>query len=65
MCKHINCKQHTKKFHQNYHYQKRWDTCLKKYQKSSWKVLENLETDTKSKESKSRTKKYGETRAAA
>ena len=33
--------------------------------KNSCKALENVGTDTESKEPKSQTKKYGETRAAA
>ena len=37
----------------------------KNIKKNIWKALENQETDTKSKEPKSRTKRYGETRAAA
>ena len=66
MCKRINCKQTTKKLHQNHHYQKMMRFLLKNIKKKiCQKALENLETDTESKELKSRTKRYGKTRAAA
>ena len=59
---HILVKQNNKKLHQNYQYQKMMGFLLKYIQKNNWKTFENLETDTESKESKSRTKKYGKTR---
>ena len=40
------------------------DYPLKISQKNGWKAPENLETHTESKEPKSQTKKYGETRPA-
>ena len=66
MCKHINCKTKHQKIAPKLSLSEN-DEILgeKNIEINSWKTLENLDTDTESKEPKSRTKKYGETRAAA
>ena len=68
VCKHIKCKQNTKNRIKIITIKNK-EICVKKYQQkyltSTWKPRKLVETDTKSEELKSRTKKYSETRAAA
>ena len=66
MCKHINWQTKHQKIAPKLSLSKNDEIPAEKtIEINSWKALENLDTDTESKEPKSRTKKYGETRAAA